>query len=39
MIFQKRFFPNSAIGAGYLFKTKKKLVIGADGFFMFREQD
>ena len=34
----KRFYSNSAIGAGYLFKTKKNWIFGADGFFMFRDK-
>jgi hypothetical protein len=33
----KRFFGNSAIGGGYLFKTKKNWLFGADGYFMFRD--
>lgn len=32
-----RFLSNSAIGAGYLYKTKKNWIFGADGFFMFRD--
>ena len=34
----KRFYPNSTIGAGYLFKTKKNWFFGADGYFMFRDK-
>lgn len=33
----KRFLPDNAIGAGYLYKTKKNWLFGADGFFMFRD--
>lgn len=33
----KRFVSNNAIGLGYLYKTKKNWMIGADGFFMFRD--
>lgn len=33
----KRFLNDNAIGAGYLFKTRKNWLLGADGFFMFRD--
>lgn len=33
----KRFLSNSAIGGSYFFKTKSNWLIGADGFFMFRD--
>jgi hypothetical protein len=33
----KRFVSNSTIGGAYLYKTKKNWLIGADGFFMFRD--
>ncbi|HNW97923.1 MAG TPA: hypothetical protein PKK00_05880 [Bacteroidales bacterium] len=33
----KRFLPNNSIGAGYLYKTRKNWIFGADGFFMFRD--
>jgi len=33
----KRFVSNSAIGGSYFYKTKNNWIIGADGFFMFRD--
>ncbi|MFH0865955.1 MAG: hypothetical protein V1904_07155 [Bacteroidota bacterium] len=33
----KKFVSNHAIGAGYLYKTRKNWIFGADGFFMFRD--
>jgi hypothetical protein len=33
----KRFLSNNAIGGSYLYKTKSNWLIGADGFFMFRD--
>lgn len=33
----KRFVSNNAIGLGYLYKTSKNWLFGADGFFMFRD--
>jgi len=34
---EKRFFSNSAVGASFFYKTKSNWLIGADGFFMFRD--
>lgn len=33
----KRFVSDNAIGLGYLYKSKKNWLLGADGFFMFRD--
>ena len=33
----KRFLSNNAIGGSYFYKTKNNWIIGADGFFMFRD--
>lgn len=33
----KRFVSNNAIGLGFLYKTRKNWILGADGFFMFRD--
>lgn len=33
----KRFVNNNAVGLGYLYKSKKNWILGADGFFMFRD--
>lgn len=33
----KRFVSDNAIGLGYLYKTRKNWILGADGFFMFRD--
>ncbi len=33
----KRFGSNSAIGAGFMYKTKSNLIIGADGAFIFSD--
>ena len=33
----KRFVSNNAVGLGYIYKTKKNWIFGADGFFMFRD--
>jgi hypothetical protein len=32
-----RFVSDNAVGMGYLYKTKKNWIFGADGFFMFRD--
>lgn len=33
----KRFLSNSAIGGGFLYKTRHNFLLGVDGYFMFRD--